>query len=126
MMMVVFRSRVRTDFAGEIGPMDKELRDATMPGFIEYKEYAAQDGEYLTIALFQDAQSLQAWREHPRHREAIKLGYERWMASYDISICEVTRRYSRDDRAKGVADGAPIPGSVTVWDPQLQKVSNNS
>ena len=118
MILVVFRGRVRAELVGEMAAFDGELKVAAkaIPGFIEYKEFASEDGEFATIVTFEDAESLRMWREHPRHREAIRLGYERWMSSYDISVCEVQRHYTRDDRAKAVAEGAPIPGSVMIWD----------
>jgi heme-degrading monooxygenase HmoA len=111
MILVVFRSRIRTDHIDEIIAMDGEMKELvrTMPGFIDYKEYGAEDGEVLNIAMFQDAVSLRAWRDHPRHREAMALGYDRWMSSYDIAVCEVNRRYTRDDRTDAMARGQ-LPG----------------
>ena len=118
MLLVVFRARAHMDVIEESAVIGEELKAIaqSMPGFVDYKEFAAEDGEFVTIVMFEDAESLRAWREHPRHREAIRLGYERWMSSYDISVCEVKRRYTRDERVKAVAAGAPTPGSVPVWD----------
>ncbi len=86
MILVVFRTRVRTELIEEIISMDAEMKALVqaMPGFIECREYMAEDGEALTLAAFADAASLQAWRDHPRHREAMALGYDRWMSSYEI------------------------------------------
>src|SRR5262245_56884153 len=114
MILVVFRARAHMDVIEESAAIGEELKALarSTPGFVDYKEFAAEDGEFVTIVTFEDAESLRAWREHSRHREAIRLGYERWMSSYDISVCEVKRRYTRDDRAKAVAAGAPTPGAV--------------
>jgi heme-degrading monooxygenase HmoA len=111
MILVAFRSRIRTELMDEIVAMDAEMKAlvATMPGFIDYKEYASEDGEVLNIALFADTAALQAWRDHPRHREAMALGYDRWMSSYDIAVCEVTRHYTHDDRKAAMARGQ-LPG----------------
>jgi heme-degrading monooxygenase HmoA len=119
MILVVFRSRVRTELFEEIAAFDSELRALAKatPGFVDYKDFAAEDGEFVTLVRFTDADSLRAWRENPRHREAIRLGFERWMSSYDISVCDVQRHYTRDDRVEAIAAGAPVPGSVPVWDP---------
>ncbi len=111
MIIVVFRTRVRTELVDEIIAMDAEMKDLvqTIPGFIEYREYMAADGEALTVATFADAASLQAWRDHPRHREAMALGYDRWMSSYNVAVCEVVRQYSREQRENAVARGR-FPG----------------
>lgn len=117
MILVVFRSRVNMDLVEEMAPFSELQAVArAIPGFIEYREYAADDGEFLTLVTFADSEALRQWREHPRHREAIRLGYERWMSSYDICVCEVQRHYTRDDRAGSVASGGAVPGSVEVWD----------
>ncbi len=50
--------------------------------------------------MFEDAAALRAWRERPRHRQTIRLGYDRWMSSYDSAVCEMQRRYTRDERVK--------------------------
>jgi heme-degrading monooxygenase HmoA len=113
MILVAFRGRVRHEHIDEIIKMDKEMRQLvqSIPGFVEYKEFSAPDGENVTIAVFQDDESLRAWREHPRHREAMRLGYDRWLSSYDISVCEVKRRYTREDRQRGIAQGK-APGVI--------------
>jgi len=110
MILVAFRSRVRMELVDEIVKMDIEMRELvqSIPGFVEYKDFAASDGEGLSIAIFESGEALRVWRDHPRHREAMELGYDRWMSSYDISVCEVKRRYTRDDRQKGIAQGKPV------------------
>jgi heme-degrading monooxygenase HmoA len=114
MIIVVFRSRVREELLDEIAAMDAEMRAiaAASPGFIEYKEFVASDGEAANIVTFQDAESLKIWREHPRHREAMQLGYDRWLSAYDISVCEVQRRYTREDRARAITESNASPGTI--------------
>lgn len=34
------------------------------------------------------------WREHPEHREAQRLGRERWFREYRITVCDAVRDYS--------------------------------
>jgi heme-degrading monooxygenase HmoA len=113
MILVAFRSRIRPAFVDEIIAMAAELQALvrSIPGFIEYKEFLAEDGEGLALVLFEDAESLSAWRDNPRHREAMMLGYERWMSSYDISVCEVNRHYTRGDREDAMTRGK-FPGVV--------------
>jgi heme-degrading monooxygenase HmoA len=110
MILVAFRGRVRPELIDEIAEVGEEMKAlaCSIPGFVEYKEFSAPDGESLTLAIFQDDHSLRMWREHPRHQEAMRLGYNRWLSAYDISVCEVTRRYTKEDRQKGIAEGKPV------------------
>jgi hypothetical protein len=38
---------------------------AAMPGYISYKDFAAEDGETVSIVESIRRNSLAAWREHP-------------------------------------------------------------
>ncbi len=40
---------------------------------------------------FESAEHLRAWREHPEHRQAQKLGRERFYEEYSLHIGELTR-----------------------------------
>ena len=96
MMIVVFRARVRTeaDLSGieAVGRRMYELASA-MPGFVSYKEFQADDKETLTLVEFETEEQLLAWREHPEHLEAQRMGRERVFESYDIAVCKPVRRY---------------------------------
>ncbi|MFL6239591.1 MAG: VOC family protein [Actinomycetes bacterium] len=87
--VVLFRSHRRDeseqDYA-ELRPKIAELA-ASMPGYVSAKTYTADDGEHVTIARFDTAEHERAWREHPDHRAAQKLGREKFYASYDIARC---------------------------------------
>jgi heme-degrading monooxygenase HmoA len=69
----------------------------SMPGFISYKVYLSEDGERVSIIEFESAEHLRAWREHPEHREAQKIGRERFYESYTLHVAEPTRE-SRFER----------------------------
>ena len=38
---------------------------ASMPGFLLYQDFAASDGEFLTLVEFDTAEHLAVWRMHP-------------------------------------------------------------
>ena len=40
----------------------------SMPGFVDFKHFAAEDGERVSLVTFADADSQTAWREHVGHR----------------------------------------------------------
>lgn len=96
MVVIVFRSRVRpgVDLAplGPVGARMFELA-SSMPGFISYKDFAAEDGEAVSIVEFESIETLAAWRNHPEHLEAQRLGREQFFAAYQIQVCTPIRSY---------------------------------
>ena len=96
MVVVVFRSRVKAGIEKELEDMDARMADlaAQMPGFVSYRQYASTDGEGLAVVEFESHETVAAWRAHPEHREAQRLGRERWFAEYRITVCDVARDYS--------------------------------
>jgi heme-degrading monooxygenase HmoA len=65
-----------------------------MSGYIEEKAFVADDGERVTIVLFADRESHDAWRDHDRHREAQAVGRTKLYAEYRVYSAEVD--YHRD------------------------------
>lgn len=72
MVVVVFRSRIRGEGAEEFQRLADEMYSlaSSMPGFLSYKVYTAEDGERVSIHEWESAEHLRAWREHPDHRKA--------------------------------------------------------
>ena len=70
-----------------------------MPGFLGIKSYVAEDGENVSISRFESEAALTAWREHPEHREAQRIGRERIYASYSIEVATVIRSSAFDPNA---------------------------
>jgi heme-degrading monooxygenase HmoA len=95
-VLVVFRSRLRAEADAaaleEAGARMLALAQA-MPGFVAYKEFAAADGECLTLAEFADMASLTAWRDHPEHRAMQQRARAEFMCEYHIDVCRAERRY---------------------------------
>ena len=93
MLVVLFRSRMREDAGPGYQDMAAEMLETakTMPGFIDFKHFTAVDGERLSIVRWADEQTLQAWREHARHRIAQRTGREQWYSEYHIEVAEVMR-----------------------------------
>ena len=85
------------EYAALSGRM-RELAEG-MPGFLGIKSYVADDGENVSISRFESDEALAAWREHPEHRAAQRIGRERIYASYSIEIASVVRSkvYAPDD-----------------------------
>lgn len=96
MVLTVFRTKLRPgcDLAmlEQLGARMYELA-TRMPGFISYKDFTAADGEAVSLVEFESAEALLAWREHPEHREAQRLGREQFFAEYQIQIGTPSRTY---------------------------------
>ncbi|MBI3547117.1 MAG: antibiotic biosynthesis monooxygenase [Gammaproteobacteria bacterium] len=96
MIVIVFRTRIRE------GVVEQEMEElgnqmyklaSKMPGFISYKDFAAPDGEYVSIVEFESLGTLATWRDHPEHKEAQRLGRERYFSEYHIQVCTTVRDY---------------------------------
>jgi heme-degrading monooxygenase HmoA len=94
MVIVVFRSRLRpgVDVTAleQLGIRMYGLA-TKMPGFVSYKDFGATDGESVSIVEFESPETLAAWRHHPEHVEAQRLGRERYFAEYRIDVCTPVR-----------------------------------
>lgn len=96
MVVVVFRSRIREDAdpaALEAAAARMYELGSAMPGFLSYKDFAAADGEFVSIDEFADLESLQAWRDHPEHRAVQERGRAEFMSEYRIQVCTPVRDY---------------------------------
>ena len=91
MLVILFRSRLSDDAGEDYRSMaDDMLAYAKrQTGYVDFKQYTAEDGERLTVVKWKDRESLDAWRNDARHRDAKKRGRERWYARYDIEIAEL-------------------------------------
>lgn len=97
MVVIVFRSRLREGIDIEeitrVGGRMYELA-SSMPGFVSYKDFAAADGENVSIVEFESLETLEAWRTHPEHRAVQARAREGWMSEYHIQVCQPVRDYA--------------------------------
>ena len=103
MIIVVFRSRLAPE-AGEDYETTGARMDAlaaAMPGYVAHKEFAAEDGERVTIVEFENEETMRAWRMHPEHVEAQRKGRSTYYSEFRLTVCDVLReqRFNRDDSA---------------------------
>lgn len=95
MVVVVFRSRVRDGVDEEMNRVGQRMLDlgSSMPGFLSYKDFVAEDGENVSIIEFESLETLAVWREHPEHRIAQQLGRAEFFTEYHIQVCTPVRDY---------------------------------
>jgi heme-degrading monooxygenase HmoA len=85
----IFRSRLREDARRYPATAKRmEALVARQPGFLGIKSFQAGDGERVSLFSFESLAAAEAWRDHPEHREAQRLGRNEFYASYSIQLCE--------------------------------------
>ena len=96
MVVVVFRSRIREGVEAEMDRVGQRMYElaSAMPGFLSYKDFAASDGEYVSIIEWESLETLAAWRNHPEHREVQERGREKFFSEYHIQVCTPVRDYA--------------------------------
>lgn len=94
--MTVFRSRLRHDAEAngyrELAE-SLEKRARRLPGFVDFKSFAASDGERVSIVTFASAETHRAWRDDLEHREAQRRGRSDFYDEYEITVGPVAYRY---------------------------------
>lgn len=87
---VIFTS-TRTDvddgYARTAGRMLELAR--SLPGFLGVD--SAREDIGITVSYWESPEAVRAWRDHPEHAEAQRLGREKWYASYSLRVCRVDR-----------------------------------
>jgi heme-degrading monooxygenase HmoA len=51
----------------------------------------------ITVSYWQSLEAIQGWKQQVEHREAQRLGRERWYEGYAIRIARVERNYGFPD-----------------------------
>lgn len=94
-VVTVFRSRLRDDAEGYEETADEmETAARAVPGFVDFKTFAADDGERVSIVVFDSPESHAAWRDDPRHRAAQQRGRKEWYAEYRIQVCSLEKEHT--------------------------------
>ena len=64
------------------------------PGFLEIESVRDSDGLAITVSYWRDLESIKAWKHVAEHREAQRLGREKWYRSFKLRICRIEDEYS--------------------------------
>ena len=94
---VIFASRRTADYDDEYAVlaarMDELARE--QPGFVDImgvRDPVTREG--VTVSFFVDEAAARAWKQHPEHLEAQRLGRERFYEEYRVWVADVTRSYA--------------------------------
>jgi len=90
---VIFSSE-RTRLESGYAEMSRRMMElATLqPGFLGV-DSARSDGLGITVSYWRDESSIRAWKDQLDHREAQRLGREKWYARYCVRVARVERDY---------------------------------
>ena len=67
-----------------------EERARAAEGLLEFKTFTADDGERVSIIVFDTWEHHRAWRTDPVHQLAQQRGRAQFYAEYSIRVCEQT------------------------------------
>lgn len=90
---VIFSSE-RTAQESGYAQMSRRMLElaAAQPGFLGV-DSARSDGLGITVSYWRDEASIRAWKDQLEHREAQRLGREKWYTRYSLRIARVERAY---------------------------------
>ncbi|MFN7950188.1 MAG: antibiotic biosynthesis monooxygenase [bacterium] len=93
MIVVLFWSRLTNEAGEDYSAMASEMveRAKHTVGFVDFKSFAAQDGERLSIIHWQDEATMTVWANDERHRVARQLGRDKWYQYFRLEVAHVTR-----------------------------------
>lgn len=96
MIVTIFRSRLKPEMLSEYLVWAKRMAELaeSMPGFISRRHYVAEDGERLTLVMFENEEAQRAWRMHPEHVEAQRKGRNSFYTEYHTMVCTPLRESS--------------------------------
>ena len=98
MIIVLFRSKLTGQAGDDYKAMAAEMlaRARTMPGFVDFKSFQAEDGERLSVIHWESEETLRAWSDDLRHAVAQRQGRQSWYEYFRVEVAEVTRSYGFD------------------------------
>ena len=111
MYMNVFRHRKAGDFDAEAYSADAARMEAlarAQKGFISFRRYSAEDGEFLSISEWETQADARAWARHPEHVKVQARGRSEYYESYVVYSCAdpEVRSFSRSNERQ-LADSEP-------------------
>lgn len=94
MHLIVFRNRKRADIDGAAYAADAAQMEelaAQQPGFVSVKTFVAEDGEVVTLSVWDSAAEARAWGDHPEHARVQENGRAQYYAEYTLMSCPQPR-----------------------------------
>ena len=68
------------------------------PGFLGVETAREQVG--ITVSYWRDLESIKNWKQNVAHREAQRLGRDKWYTDYKLRIAKIEHDYGHPDRRR--------------------------
>ena len=65
------------------------------PGFLGVDSVRDESGKGITSVYWKDKESIDAWRNHPKHKKVKKRGRAIWYENYFLRIAKVEKDYGK-------------------------------
>ncbi|WP_027329271.1 antibiotic biosynthesis monooxygenase family protein [Marinimicrobium agarilyticum] len=89
---VIFSSHRTEDDDGYGKMADRMLELAErQPGFLGVESVREELG--ITVSYWESQESISQWRRNAEHREAQRLGRQKWYSSFRVRVAKVEREY---------------------------------
>jgi heme-degrading monooxygenase HmoA len=91
---VIFTSEASADREG-YPAMSERMQELAreQPGYLGFE--AARDEIGVSVSYWKDLESIQGWHKNLEHREAQRLGRDKWYDKFTLRICLVEREYGK-------------------------------
>lgn len=94
MFVVIFRATVK-QLDTQYSTTAARLRELALSEFgcLEFTAVTEGDSE-IALSYWPSEAHIKAWKDHPEHRAAQKMGRDHWYSAYSVQIAEIGREYS--------------------------------
>jgi heme-degrading monooxygenase HmoA len=92
--VAVIFTTLRAEGSDDYGAMADRMVELAQrrPGYLGHESVRQPDGWGITVSYWSDAAAAGAWRAEAEHREAQRLGRERFYRNYALRVAEVARQ----------------------------------
>ncbi len=95
MFVVIFRAKVRV-LDEEYSKVANRMRELALSQFGCLEFHAVTEGrDEVALSYWPSEEAIKAWKSHPEHVLAQRIGRERWYESYSVQVAAVTREYRK-------------------------------
>ncbi len=100
----------KQDYFDLVAELKPELDRAE--GFISIERFESitAPGKFVSLQFWRDEASVAQWRNLEQHRRAQAKGRAGIFASYRLSVAQVLRDYTREERAQAPRDSVALHG----------------
>lgn len=91
---MIFTSQLAPEAPGYGDMADRMVRAvSSQPGFLGFDSVRDASRAGITVSYWDSLDSIRRWKAVAEHREAQKMGQEKWYSKYRVRIAEVKEEY---------------------------------